>query len=95
MLSSLRLSTIRLSAPLRSPCAIRSFSFSFSGARKLDEILKKELLEDKTAAEVSDIWYTYHEERDNVHGLILSGQDGKQVLSRAAEWCVVCYCTVY
>lgn len=87
MLSSLRISSSRalvkrslLLAPRR------NFSFSFAGARKLDEIVKKELLEDKTAAEVSDIWYSYHEERENVHGIILSGSEGKTVLSRAAEW---------
>ena len=63
----------------------RNFSFSFAGARNLEEIVKKELLEDKTAAEVSDIWYTYHEEKENVHGIILSGSDGEKVLKRAKD----------
>jgi hypothetical protein len=40
---------------------IRNFSFTFAGPRNLDEIIKKDLVEDKTGAEVADVWYTYHE----------------------------------
>jgi len=86
MLSSLRLSSRIFSRRLSLDRCVRNLSFSFAGARNLDEIVKKDLLEGKTAAEVSDIWYSYHEERDNVHGIILSGTDGETVLSRAAKW---------
>jgi len=41
----------------------RNLSFSFAGPRNLDEVIKKELIEDKTSAEVADIWYTYHESK--------------------------------
>lgn len=70
-------------------CCVRHLSFSFAGARKLDDIVKKDLLEDKTAAQVSDIWYSYHEERENMHGIIMSGSNGKDILLRAAKWCVL------
>jgi hypothetical protein len=43
-------------------CA-RSFSFTFAGPRTLDEVVKKELIENKTGAEIADVWYTYHEEK--------------------------------
>lgn len=89
MLSSLRISSKSLFFNRASlTCARRHLSFSFAGARKLDEIVKKELLDDKTAAEVSDIWYTYHEEREGVHGIVMSGSEGKTVLERASKWCV-------
>ena len=39
----------------------RPFSFSFVGPRNLDDILKKELIGDKSPTEVADIWYSYHE----------------------------------
>lgn len=65
---------------------LRNLSFTFAGTRNLDEIVKKDILENKSAAEISDIWYTYHEERENVHGIIMPGSDGKTVLSRAAKW---------
>ena len=41
----------------------RCFSFNFAGPRKLDEILKKELVEDKSTTEIADLWYTYHESK--------------------------------
>ena len=43
--------------------AERLFSFNFAGPKQLDDILKKELVEDKNATEVADIWYTYHENK--------------------------------
>ena len=39
----------------------RTLSFSFAGPRKLDDVIKKDLIEEKSGAEVADIWYTYHE----------------------------------
>ena len=41
--------------------ADRLFSFSFVGPKSLEEVLKKELVQDKSATEVADIWFTYHE----------------------------------
>lgn len=86
MLSSLQISSRLLSK--RAVATIisssrRHFSFTFAGARKLQDIIKKERFEGKTAAQVSDIWYTYHEERENVHGIILSGQSGITIKERA------------
>ena len=47
----------------------RGFSFNFAGPKQLDDILKKELVEDKNATEVADIWYTYHENKVRVGSL--------------------------
>jgi ATP synthase F1 complex assembly factor 1 len=41
----------------------RQFSFSFVGPKTLHEILKKDLVQDKTRTEISDMWYTYHENK--------------------------------
>eukprot|EP00545_Synedropsis_sp_CCMP1620_P007941 CAMPEP_0119015512 /NCGR_PEP_ID=MMETSP1176-20130426/11157_1 /TAXON_ID=265551 /ORGANISM="Synedropsis recta cf, Strain CCMP1620" /LENGTH=214 /DNA_ID=CAMNT_0006968811 /DNA_START=190 /DNA_END=834 /DNA_ORIENTATION=- len=72
------------SRPNRSSCL--SFStFSWAGPRSLDEIVKKELMVDKNAEEVSDIWIKYHEEKPSVHGMVLKGEEGLGVLSRAKE----------
>ena len=38
-------------------------SFTFAGARKLDDIIKKEMLADKSASEISDLWTAYHESK--------------------------------
>jgi len=43
--------------------AERLFSFNFAGPKTLEDILKKELIEDKSATEVADLWYTYHENK--------------------------------
>lgn len=53
------------------------------GPKTLEDILKKELVHDKTATEISDLWYTYHEGKDNVHGIILDGHVAKSLLERA------------
>jgi hypothetical protein len=47
--------------------AKRCFSFTFVGPRTLDEILKKELVQDKSATEVADLWYTYHENKVGIY----------------------------
>lgn len=46
--------------------ADRLFSFNFAGPKNLNDILKKELIEDKSATEVADIWYTYHENKVSI-----------------------------
>ena len=63
----------------------RSFSFSFAGPKKLDDILKKDLVDEKPATEISDMWYSYHEGKENVHGVVLGGQAAESLLSRAEE----------
>jgi len=60
-------------------------NFSYAGPRKLSDILKVELLKDKSAVEISDLWMTYHEGKENVHGLTVDQAKGKSVLSRAAQ----------
>ncbi|KAL7473244.1 hypothetical protein ACHAXS_013676 [Conticribra weissflogii] len=69
----------RLNVPIRT-------NFSFAGPRKLDDIIKLDLVKDKSTAEISDMWMTYHEGKEKVHGLVLNGSKGKSVLSRAAQW---------
>lgn len=61
-------------------------NFSFAGPRKLSDILKTELLEDKSSTEISDMWMTYHEGKENVHGIVMDGKKGKNLLSKAAQW---------
>ena len=63
----------------------RNFSFSFAGPKNLNDILKKDLVQDKSRTEVADIWYTYHEGKENVHGLVLRGEEAESLLSRAAS----------
>lgn len=41
----------------------RNFSFTFAGPRSLEEIIKKDLVQNKTSGEVTDIWYSYHESK--------------------------------
>jgi len=60
--------------------------FSYAGPRRLSDILKTELLADKSAVEISALWTAYHDKKDNVHGLTLNAAQGKSVLSRAAQW---------
>jgi hypothetical protein len=55
------------------------------GPKRLNDILKKELIEKKSATEISDLWYTYHEGKENVHGIILDGQVAQPLLKRAAS----------
>jgi len=60
-------------------------NFSYAGPRKLSDILKTELLEDKSATEISDMWMTYHEGKENVHGIVMDGKKGRNLLSKAAQ----------
>ncbi len=74
-------------APTTSPViatATRCFSFSFAGPKTLDDVLKKELVKDKNATEISDLWYTYHEGKESVHGIVLDGKVAGPLLDRAA-----------
>eukprot|EP00539_Tryblionella_compressa_P006912 CAMPEP_0178763672 /NCGR_PEP_ID=MMETSP0744-20121128/17317_1 /TAXON_ID=913974 /ORGANISM="Nitzschia punctata, Strain CCMP561" /LENGTH=207 /DNA_ID=CAMNT_0020418665 /DNA_START=50 /DNA_END=670 /DNA_ORIENTATION=- len=64
---------------------MRCFSFSFAGPKNLDDILKKELVADKSSTEISDMWYTYHENKENVHGIVLDGKAAEPLLSRASS----------
>ena len=71
---------------LRHPLCFRSrqlSGFSFAGPRKLEEIMKTELIDGKNKTEISDIWMTYHENKERVHGGIVSGEEGKLILERA------------
>lgn len=61
----------------------RYFSFSFAGPKKLHDILKKELVEDKSKTEISELWYSYHEGKENVIGLVLGGKEAKPLIPRA------------
>jgi len=74
--------TLRISHRLSS----RNMSgFSFAGPRKLDEIMKTELLDDKSKAEVCDLWMTYHENKERVHGTTVTGEEGKNIIDRAEK----------
>jgi len=47
--------------------------------------MKTEMIEGKNKAEISDIWMSYHEEKERVYGTIVSGKQGKLILERAAK----------
>jgi hypothetical protein len=76
-------SSIIYNLPLRNDTRRNLSGFSFAGPRKLEEIMKTELIEGKNKAEISDIWMTYHENQKRVHGTIVSGEEGKLILERA------------
>lgn len=57
------LSIRKHSAVLNTFTKARSFSFTFAGPRSLEEIIKKELVEEKTQAELEVIWKTYHDQK--------------------------------
>eukprot|EP00934_Nitzschia_sp_Nitz4_P001343 Nitzschia sp. Nitz4//scaffold174_size87051//10180//11038//NITZ4_005100-RA/size87051-augustus-gene-0.54-mRNA-1//1//CDS//3329538845//1343//frame0 len=82
--SFLRATTkIQALKPVANTVATRSLSFTFAGPRKLDDILKKELVEDKSSEDITDLWYTYHENQEKSIGLSLNGEEGNKVLERA------------
>jgi len=64
----------------------RRHLFSFAGPKTLNEvmIMNSDLLA-KNKAEISDIWMTYHEDKERVDGSIVSGEEGKLILERAAK----------
>jgi ATP synthase F1 complex assembly factor 1 len=70
--------------PTRFKLSVRHFSFCWGG-RKLDEIVKLDLLMGKEQNEVELIWKEYHKGLTNTVGSVLSGEDGMKVLSRAQE----------
>lgn len=41
-------------------------TFSFAGPRKLDDVIKTSLLENKTGSELAEIWCSYHETKVGV-----------------------------
>lgn len=75
----------RSQRPSTATSVSRCFSFSFAGPKTLEDVMKKALVGDKSRSEVADIWYTYHEEKDNVHGLVLKGKDSESLLARAGS----------
>jgi hypothetical protein len=81
----LRLATRQQFTTGPSTSTARCFSFSFVGPKNLEDILKKASVGDKSRSEVADLWYTYHEEKENVHGLVMKGEEAQSLLSRAAS----------
>mmetsp|Transcript_26198 Transcript_26198/g.57499 ORF Transcript_26198/g.57499 Transcript_26198/m.57499 type:complete len:247 (+) Transcript_26198:138-878(+) len=63
----------------------RPLSFSFAGPRKLDEILKVDMIEDKSSTDVEDLWLGYHETKDHQEGIVIDGKVAKSILARAAQ----------
>jgi len=60
-------------------------NFSFAGPRKLSDVMKVDLLQDKSNTEISDVWMTYHEGKEKVHGIVMDGKKGRNLLSKAAQ----------
>jgi ATP11 protein len=63
-------------------------SFSFAGPKTLEDIVKMELLDDKSVEEIEKIWKLYHQDKENVLGMTLPGTAGADIVARAKEWCV-------
>lgn len=57
--------------------------FSFAGPRKLDDVMKTELLKGKSKVEVSDIWMSYHANKKGVLASVLEVDDSIKVIDRA------------
>ena len=74
-------------ARLVGPTARRSLSgFSFAGPKRLEEVLKIDKVIDKSTAEVADLWYAFHEDKEGVVGMVLNGKEGKVAIEHAREW---------
>jgi len=59
--------------------------FSFTGPKNLDGILKTELIKGKSKSEVSEIWTSYHKNKEGILGLIMDGDAGSKVIKRAKK----------
>lgn len=59
--------------------------FSFAGPRKLDEIMKTELLDGKSKVEVLDMWTSYHADKQGVLGSMLDVNNSVKVIDRAEK----------
>jgi len=60
-------------------------TFSWTGPRALNDIIKKELLVGKSAEELSSIWKHYHDDKESVYGLVYSGSEGQTFVKHAKE----------
>lgn len=60
-------------------------NFNYAGPRKLSDVLKVEMFDDKSSSEISDMWMTYHEGKEKVHGLTVDKTKGGSILARAAQ----------
>lgn len=63
----------------------RRTNFTYAGPRKLSEIMKLSLLNDMSPSEITDIWQTYHDDKEQVHGLSVDSVKGRSILARAAQ----------
>lgn len=63
IIMSLRVLSSHVLRPAWKASRKRNLSFSFAGPRQLDEILKKDMVIDKSASEVSDLWFAYHDSK--------------------------------
>ena len=65
----------------------RSLSdFSFAGPRKLDDIMKLDMIKEKKfkSQDIQDLWLGFHETKEHMDGTVIDGKTAKSVLSRAA-----------
>jgi hypothetical protein len=75
--------------------AIRNFTFSFAGPRKLDDIIKRDTLEMKSTLEIEDIWLTYHENKVRVwYRVALVVFVGSSCCVEWPGFCIISPCSV-
>jgi hypothetical protein len=63
--------------------------FSFVGPKSLNDILKQEKVSNLSKADVMDLWISYHENKEGVHGAVLERKQGTALVQRASLWCVM------
>jgi hypothetical protein len=59
--------------------------FSMVGPKTLNEILKKEKISPLNRADIIDLWLSYHENKEGIHGSILERKQGLTLIQRATE----------
>jgi hypothetical protein len=60
-------------------------TFTFAGPRSLKDILKTELLQDRTRDDIQHLWTHYHADKPHVLGLVRNGLEGQKLARRAQE----------
>merc|ERR1719232_106024 len=63
----------------------RQLTFSFTGPKSLNDIIKLDKIANKTKTEVSNMWKIYHDSKEGAHGFIMTGTEGSNVLHRATQ----------
>jgi len=75
-----------VSAPKQPKPDITNATSSFTKQKKLDDVMKVELLEDKTAKEISQIWTEYYRSKSNSICAIMPSHNYQKIRERAVKF---------